>query len=133
MIEGHCFCGFIRYAAHGATSNETNCHCTICRRTSGAPYVAWVTVPAATFRLLSGTPNTFRSSDHGTRTFCPQCGTPLTFQSARFPDELDLTICSLDRPELVTPKDHTYVRSKLHWVVLGDGLPTHMESRPSTE
>jgi hypothetical protein len=21
--------------------NETNCHCSICRRTTGAPFVAW--------------------------------------------------------------------------------------------
>jgi hypothetical protein len=45
----------------------------------------------ATFRFLSGTPSSFRSSDHGTRTFCPHCGTPLTFRSAHFPDEIDVT------------------------------------------
>lgn len=129
MINGRCFCGFIRYVADGTPSNETNCHCSICRRVSGAPLVAWATVPAASFRVLSGTPSSFRSSDHGTRTFCPQCGTPLTFRSARFPDEVDVTICSLERPELLPPKDHTYVRSKLPWVGLGDALPVYEESR----
>ena len=39
MLEGACFCGFIRYQARGTPSNETNCHCSICRRSSGAPYV----------------------------------------------------------------------------------------------
>jgi len=129
MIEGRCFCGFIRYAADGAPSNETNCHCSICRRTSGAPFVAWATVPAASFRFLSGTPNSFRSSDHGTRTFCPRCGTPLTFRSAHLPAEIDITICSLDNPELLPPKDHTQVSAKLSWVVVGDTLPMYAESR----
>lgn len=130
MIEGHCFCGFIRYAADGAPTNETNCHCSICRRTSGAPFVAWATVAAATFRFLSGTPRSFQSSDHATRTFCPQCGTPLTFRSARTPDEIDVTICSLDHPELLPPRDHTHTSSKLPWVILGDDLPEYAEARP---
>ena|SRR5689334_12550406 len=129
MIDGRCLCGLIRYAADGTPSNETNCHCSICRRASGAPFVAWVTVPAASFRFLSGTPTTFRSSDHGTRAFCPRCGTALTFRSTRFPDEVDVTICSLDRPELLAPKDHTRASSKLPWVNLGDDLPVYAESR----
>ena len=129
MIEGRCFCGFIRYAAAGVPAKETNCHCSICRRVSGAPYVAWATVPVATFRFLSGTPSSFRSSNHGTRTFCPRCGTPLTFRSAHFPDEVDVTICSLERPESMPPKDHTRTSSKLPWVILGDDLPVFPESR----
>jgi len=129
MLHGGCFCGFIRYAADGEPSNETNCHCSICRRVSGAPFVAWATVPAVTFRFLSGAPSSFQSSDHGTRTFCPHCGTPLTFRSSRSPDEIDITICSLEGPELLPPKDHTYVRSKLPWVMLGDALPTFPASR----
>ena len=130
MIEGRCFCGFVRYAVDGNPCNETNCHCSICRRTSGAPFVAWATWPAASFRVLSGTPNSFRSSDHGTRTFCPRCGTPLTFRSAHFPEEIDVTICSLNRPELLPPKDHTHMSSKLPWVVVPDNLPVYPESRP---
>jgi hypothetical protein len=129
MIEGRCFCGFIRYAADGPSINETNCHCSICRRTSGAAFVSWATVRVTAFRVLSGTPTSFRSSDDGTRTFCPQCGTPLTFRSARSPEEIDVTICSLERPELLPPKDHTHVSSKLRWVVLGDNLPVYEGSR----
>jgi len=131
MIQGRCFCGFVRYSAAGKVSNETNCHCSICRRTSGAPFVAWATVPADTFQFLAGTPSSFRSSDHGTRTFCPRCGTPLTFRSFRFPDEVDVTICSLDRPELVPPQDHTQASSKLPWVAVEDGLPVYAEARES--
>lgn len=129
MAEGHCFCGFIRYAADGAAYNETNCHCSICRRLSGAPFVAWFTVPIATFRFLSGEPTTIRSSGHGTRTFCPRCGTPLTFRSDRFPEEVDITTCSLAEAGLLPPKDHTFVRSKVSWVRIADDLPAFPEHR----
>lgn len=129
MARGRCFCGFIQYTADGTPYDETNCHCSICRRVSGAPFVAWFTVPVSRFRILSGQPSTFRSSDHGTRTFCPRCGTPLTFRSDRSPAEIDITVCSLEHPELVTPKDHTYVQSKVPWVEIADGLPAFPDQR----
>lgn len=129
MIQGQCYCGFVRYQAHGPFADETNCHCSICRRTSGAPFVSWVTVRRSSFQLLSGVPATFQSSDVGTRTFCPRCGTPLTFTSSDAPDELDITIASLDHPDSVPPKDNTWVRSKIAWVHLADALPEFPEAR----
>jgi hypothetical protein len=130
MIEGGCFCGFVRYRAGDSPSFETNCHCSICRRTSGAPFVAWFTVPASDFGFSAGKPETFQSSDHGTRTFCPRCGTPLTFRSSRSPAEVDVTTCSLDNPDLLPPKDHTRTSSRLSWVRFGDQLPSFPEARP---
>src|SRR5712671_4541420 len=122
MVQDGCFCGFIRHTLTGAPFYETNCHCSICRRTSGAPYVAWFSTHRDEFRFISGEPHRFASSDHAERTFCPRCGTPLTFHSSRSPTEIDVTICSLDDPESVQPKDHTRTRSKLAWVKLADEL-----------
>jgi hypothetical protein len=129
MIEGGCFCGFMRYRAGSSPSHETNCHCSICRRTSGAPFVTWFTVPHSEFIFTDGEPSSFRSSEHGTRTFCPRCGTPLTFRSAHSPAEIDVTACSLDNPERLPPKDHTRTSSRLSWVKLGDQLPSFPEAR----
>ncbi len=129
MLRGGCFCGFVRYEAQGAPDHETFCHCSICRRTSGAPVVAWFTVPAEGFRITDGAPATFASTEHGTRSFCPRCGTPLTFASSRLPDEIDVTTCSLDEPEALPPRDHTRTSAKLPWLELGDGLPSFPEAR----
>ena len=41
MLTGGCFCGAIRYEARGTPFHESNCHCSICRRTTGAPFVTW--------------------------------------------------------------------------------------------
>jgi hypothetical protein len=101
----------------------------MCRRTTGAPCVAWFTVPAAQFELLAGAPARFRSSSHATRTFCPTCGTQLTFVDDASPGEIDITICSLDDPELVPPRDHTFTSSKLDWLTLSDGLAQFRRSR----
>ena len=129
-MRGQCLCGFVSYEAQGTPKQETSCHCSLCRRSAGAPFVSWFTVRRDDFRVTSGEPATFRSSDHATRAFCPRCGTQLTFQSTHFPDEIDVTICSLDEPELVRPRDHTFASSRLSWDLLGDGLPAFPKERP---
>jgi hypothetical protein len=50
-----------------------------------------------------------------------------------FPSEIDVTLCSLDNPEAVLPKDHTWTRSSLSWIKLADGLPSYRESRQKKE
>jgi hypothetical protein len=50
MLTGGCFCGAIRYEVAGAPFHETNCHCSICRRTAGAAFVTWFSVRSADHR-----------------------------------------------------------------------------------
>jgi hypothetical protein len=129
MMQGGCFCGRIRYEITGTPFHQTNCHCSICRRTTGAPYVAWFSVRPSEFRLVSGDLSRFRSSEKGTRSFCPRCGTQLTFQGGDWPDEIDITTCSLDHPYAAAPRDHTHASSKLRWVHLADGLSQYPQAR----
>ncbi len=127
MLKGHCLCGAVRYEETARRTLGTVCHCSLCRRAAGSPMVGWFTVPRGAYRIVSGTPVSYRSSLHAVRTFCGTCGTPLTFESARFPDETDVTIGSLDDPEQVPPRDHTRAATKLTWVKLSDGLPVYPE------
>jgi hypothetical protein len=129
MLTGGCFCGRVRYEVTGVPYNATNCHCAICRRASGAPFVAWFSVKRGEFRIVAGEPASFRSSDHGTRRFCSQCGTQIIFASTDFPDEVDVTTGSLDDPNAVPPRDHTRTSSRLGWLDLDDGLPEFQEGR----
>lgn len=129
MLRGGCYCRAIRYEIEGRPIRQTDCHCTICRHTSGAPYLAWVVVSRDSFRWLQSEPSRLKSSEEGTRSFCPSCGTPLTFESKTTPGEIDVTTCSLDEPEQAPPQDHVYVRSRLSWVKQDDGLPSFAGSR----
>lgn len=130
MLHGGCFCGALRYEAGGAPFHLTNCHCSICRGTTGAPFVAWFSVPRASFRLVRGSPTRFWSSAKGVRSFCARCGTQLTFEHEDARDEIDVTTCSLDDPGRLPPEDHTRTSSRLRWIRLADGLPEHREARP---
>lgn len=129
MLKGGCYCGQIRYEAKAPYFNETNCHCSICRRTSGAPFVTWFSVKRTHFNFVIGEPTRFRSTENGQRTFCSKCGTQLTFEHKNFPDEIDITVCSLDEPNTLPPKDHTRARSMLKWVELADSLPMYADGR----
>ena len=129
MLTGGCYCGAIRYLAEGTPFQETNCHCRICRATTGAPFVTWFTLHRRDFRFTQGRPTRFQSTPQGTRSFCPRCGTQLTFEHIDFADEIDVTTASLDEPQRVPPRDNTYTGSRLSWVV-ADGLPEYPAARP---
>lgn len=133
MLIGGCFCGLIRYEAAGTAFHETNCHCSICRRTTGAPFVTWFSVPRLQFRIVRGELQRFKSTAKGTRSFCPRCGTQLTFEHEDFVQEIDVATCTLDNPNTVPPKDHTWTSSKLPWVMLADHLPQYPERRQKVQ
>jgi hypothetical protein len=129
MLTGGCFCGAIRYEAGGTPFHETLCHCSMCRRSAGAPAVAWFSVPRAELRFLSGTPARFASSASAERGFCPSCGTTLTFEAKDLPEEIDITTASLDDPNALPPREHIYTSTRLHWMAGLDALPSFAEGR----
>src|SRR5262249_58709570 len=81
------------------------------------------------FRWVSGNPVRFRSSAKARRSFCAHCGTQLTFQGDDYPDEIDVTTCSLDPPEAAPPRDHTYAGNKLSWAWRSDRLAQYPQAR----
>ena len=130
IIEGGCLCGAVRYQALGEVSNSMVCHCQTCRRQSGAPVVAWLTMPSASFHFTLGRPVEFRSTAPVTRTFCGKCGTPLTYQNVGRAAQIDITTCSVDKPERFPPTHHSWLGHDLDWLRFGDELPGFQESRP---
>jgi hypothetical protein len=64
------------------------------------------------------------SSPDVERGFCGDCGAGLTYRHGGRP-EIDITTCSLDTPESIPPADHSFVRSRLSWIRVADGLPEY--------
>ena len=79
---GHCACGQVTYGFDTEPTFIANCHCTDCKRASGAEMTTWVVVPETDFTVLSGStksfsygPNTETCADQGLdRVFCTNCG-----------------------------------------------------------
>ena len=130
-LLGGCFCGALRYRIETVVDDVTHCHCGICRRTSGAAFVTWVTIPAASFGFTAGEPAALDSTPRARRTFCRICGTPLTFQYRATPESVDVTVGSLDDPNAIAPTAHIWTSSQLRWLHVEDDLPRHREGTPS--
>jgi hypothetical protein len=130
--EGGCFCGAVRYRATAEPGPIIHCHCSDCRRTSGAAFVSWVEVPVEAFEWTGDEPTTHAhpsdTAPRVERTFCPHCGTVLTFHRPGEPD-IDLTVASLDDAAGLKPGFHLFVRSAVDWVLVGDDLPRYRTHR----
>jgi hypothetical protein len=122
---GHCYCGKVRFAAAGPVRNLCVCHCESCRRAAGAAFVAWGTVNADQFKILSGDTSIVRMSAEVERTFCRNCGSSLTYSHTLRAGDLDFTLVLLDDPSALVPRMHIWVEDKLPWLKLSDGLPQY--------
>ncbi|HWP65355.1 MAG TPA: GNAT family N-acetyltransferase [Candidatus Limnocylindria bacterium] len=122
-MRGGCFCGAVRYEIDGAPRQVSHCHCSMCRRTAGAPVVTWATYPLAAVRWTHGTPATLRSSPPATRRFCSTCGTALAFHTAEEPEWIDVTVASMDDAASLWPDEHVWYEDRLPWLALDDDLP----------
>lgn len=129
IFTGGCLCGRIRYRAQGVPTNQTHCHCETCRRASGAAFVSWASFPSSGFTFTKGVPARYDSSEIAFRQFCSACGTQLAFQLHRTPEEIDITLASLDDPERIVPVDHIWTRRQIPWIRLADGLPRFAGNR----
>ena len=120
MIAGGCYCGKIRFRTTAEPMSSANCHCENCRRAAGAQAVAWITVPASEFEFEEGKPRRYQTETGAYRTFCESCGTSLTYEHERRPNEIDITTATLDHPEEFPPTRDVFPEEKLPWVNLLD-------------
>jgi hypothetical protein len=125
IIDGHCHCGQIKFAAEVDVDGLAICHCTDCQMLSGSAFRATVLAPAEKFRLLKGTPKSYiKTAESGNRrrhTFCATCGTPIYACAVENPKSYSLRIGTIAQRALLRPQRQIWRRSALNWVdALGD-------------
>ena len=113
-MEGHCLCRAIVFECDAEPS---------CRRATSSPMTTWISVPRGSFRFRQGTPRHFGSSPGVKRGFCRDCGSPLTYENERIPEEVHLYAALLTDPSLVKPTRHVFVEEQLPWFETADDLP----------
>ncbi len=124
-VQGSCLCGAVRFSVRLPSLSCGHCHCSICRRNHGAGYVTWLVVSRDRFSLDAGDGELarYRSSDHGSRSFCARCGSSLFCESTHRPDQIDIVLANLDGPIDRQPQVHVYWDDRVDWVATDDGLP----------
>lgn len=122
---GGCRCGAVRYTAGREPIWAAHCHCESCRRATGAPIVTWAGYRDEGFAVVRGAAKAYSSSPGVTRTFCEACGSPLTYQSERWPGETHVLAVTFDDPDWVQPEAHVFYVERLPWIAMEDDLPRY--------
>jgi len=126
--EGKCMCGAVRIRAVGMPTAVIYCHCGDCRASSGAPVSLFAGYLVGQVEWLRGEPKGYRSSATVMRSFCPDCGTPLSYEDGRLPGEVYVPIGVFDDPEAFEPKAHNWASQRIRWFDVRDDLPQHEQS-----
>ena len=130
-LKGGCLCGAVRYRLASEPFEVGYCHCATCRRATGAPVVAFGSVPFEDFQV-TGVPRRRRSSEFGERWFCTECGSQIAMHVDHQPDTIDFTIATLDDAGGVRPQFHIFFGSRIEWFDTADRLPRYYSFRPDT-
>lgn len=130
---GGCLCGAIRFRALGLPASIGYCHCSMCRRATGAPAVAWATYPASSVLIVAGKNEvkTHRSSTFAQRSFCGECGSPLLFRYDKGTD-IDVCVGAFDEPASLAPTYHIFDSARLPWFDGGPDLARFSDQGPDS-
>ncbi len=121
-LTGGCQCGAVRFATK-LVGRASICHCRMCQKAFGGFFGPLVTSHDG--HWTRGEPKWFQSSDHVRRGFCPECGTPLAYQTEF---GLELAIGAFDDPEKVAPVVQVNLNDKLSFVDHLGKLPVQQNS-----
>lgn len=129
-LTGSCLCGAVRYEVAEPFLLIGNCHCSLCRKASGAAYVSWGIVNPGTFRWTTGEElvHGYDSSPGNTRCYCSRCGSSLA--SSQHGEVSAVALGCLDDDPGDRPSAHIFVGSKASWHTITDALPQHAEWPP---
>jgi hypothetical protein len=122
--QGRCQCGAVRYEVSGVPQHIALCHCEGCRKSAGAPMVAWAAFAEDELKILQGNAKTFNSSGQSMRSFCSDCGTGLFYRNKEMlPGIVDIQTVTLDDPAVFPAQAHIQIAERIDWMTNIDALP----------
>lgn len=122
-IGGSCACGKVRFTAKSAPTDTTYCYCTQCRKSSGAPFIAFTDFRKDQIEWL-GPPDEWKSSSIAQRTYCSTCSSCIAMLYNAYPDDIWITLGCIDEGiELVPKVAHCiFVSEKPEWAETPAGV-----------
>ena len=117
-LQGGCLCGAVRYAIDGPVPAANLCHCRSCRLATGGPVAAFADLAPGQFAWTRGEPAFYASSPAVRRSFCPTCGSSLTYESDDLPGEVHVLSATLDEPEAAPPTEEVFTGERIAWMCL---------------
>lgn len=135
-ITGSCLCGAVRYELTKPPVRAHNCHCSRCRKSTGAAFASNVFVPLDGFRFSQGENELVSykppEAERFTHAFCRHCGGAMPWPN-QSRGVMVVPMGSLDEHPGITPAAHIFVDSKAPWFTITDGLPQDPGARGATK
>jgi hypothetical protein len=122
--EGECHCGRVRFELEGPPMAAFCCHCTVCRRSIGCPYILVGMWQPERARIAKGAPLLERTTSPWlTRHRCPDCGAAIynAVSTKSFVASNFMLPLLLERDDAVRPTHHIFYADRM--VDIDDGLP----------
>lgn len=122
--EGGCLCGAVRFVVTVEPITTVHCHCSDCRRATGAPFSTLAIYPRDAVRWTGAMPRRVPWAER-LRLSCPHCGSPLGVLPAEAAAIVVLNVGCHDRPEQLAPACHVWTSDQLPYIRTCDDLPRH--------
>ena len=129
-MNGRCLCGNLQFAVRGKRLWVAHCHCDSCRRNTGSAIATFVGYNKEQLTYTRGERKFYESSPGVRRGFCADCGTPMTYEADRCPEEVHLYVSTLDEPGAYQPQLHVFFAERIPWMDLNDDLPRYQGLTP---
>lgn len=120
VLKGGCQCGAIRFEVTGPLTHTSICHCRMCQKAFGNAFAPFTSVRGTDFRWTKVEPKRFQSSNFVRRGFCPECGTPLTYEE---PGGFSVATGAFDHPGQFTPSIQWGMEGRLPWMDVVNSIP----------
>jgi hypothetical protein len=122
LLRGSCLCGLVSYDVPDSFEYALICHCSNCRRTTGAAAKPFAGI-AAERLTLHGEDDAMRFGGAlGHDLHCKHCGS-LLYSLVREGAYVHVTLGTLIDSPSIRPSAHIFVGSKAAWDSICDGLP----------
>lgn len=127
MLNGQCLCGSVRYTVADEFRYAMNCHCSKCRRATGAAFKPFAGIEREKLSITSGEENVLRYGGKSAHDIhCKHCGS-LLYSVVREEAFVHVTLGTLVDAPAIRPARHIFVGSKAPWFSITDDLPQHDE------
>jgi hypothetical protein len=132
-LVGSCLCGAVEFEVSGEPKLFFHCHCSRCRKVTGAGHASNMFFQPGVLKWLRGEeqvrafklPEAARFANN----FCGTCGSRLPRQ----PKDADTVVIpagSLDGDAPIKPQARIFSGSRASWSCAGDELPMYLELPP---
>jgi hypothetical protein len=126
-IGGSCLCGGVRFRVVLPFIRANHCHCSRCRKHSGAAVCTQARVWREQFSLLQGQEliRVYGAGQGAVKAFCTVCGSSLFGGDWPQGRQVSIRMGALDGDPGIGPQFHTFVQSAAVWDRITDDLPQY--------